>query len=175
MKKNFILMLLSMVLVGSFLSGCTGKTTANAEENFTSAAAQTETETPETETETTEAEEPETEETYKEGSLEFYQQLAEDLNIVEIYDSNDLTLEMLQNRNGKIIIEKCIGKVTSPEGDGIVLNYDDTEHYYICYSGVENISEGAIILTYFVYNPDTNYEDDILERFDYVIDSGLEN
>lgn len=160
MKKNFILMLLSMVLVGSFLSGCTGKSTVNAEEKITSAAAQTETET---------------EKSYKEGSLEFYQQLAEDLNIVEIYDSNDLTLEMLQNRNGKIIIEKCIGKVTSPEGDGIVLNYDDAEHYYICYSGVENIREGAVILTYFVYNPDTNYEDDILERFDYVIDSGLEN
>jgi len=35
--------------------------------------------------------------------------------------------------------------------------------------------EGDTILTYFIYNPDTNYMDDILERFDYVIDREVDN
>lgn len=111
----------------------------------------------------------------EEGTLEFYQQLVEDLEIIEVYDSSELTLEMLQNRNGKIIIEKCIGMVTSPEGDGKVLNYTNPDYYYINYSGVENIREGTIVLTYFIYDPDTNYEDDILERFDYIIDHEQED
>lgn len=111
----------------------------------------------------------------EEGTLEFYQQLVEDLEIIEVYDSSELTLEMLQNRNGKIIIEKCIGMVTSSEGDGKVLNYTNPDYYYINYSDVENIREGTIVLTYFIYNPDTNYEDDILERFDYIIDHEQED
>lgn len=64
----------------------------------------------------------------------------------------------------------------TPEGDGRVLNYTDPDYYYINYSRVENISVGDVILTYCVYNPNTNYEDDILERFDYIIDDKeLEN
>lgn len=104
-----------------------------------------------------------------EKSLEYYRMLSDDLGIIEIYDSEDLTLEMLQNRNGKLIIERCIGMVTSPEGDGTILDCDD-EYYYISYSSMEDIEVGDVIVSYFLYNPDTNYEDDVLERFDYVID-----
>lgn len=173
MKKKFIL--LSLVLSGTLLIGCTGKTADATEEiPLELEIVEQQAEIP-TSTENLLEEQVEEKAAVEEGSLEFYQMLSEDLGIIEIYDNSDLTLEMLQNRDGKIIIEKCIGIVTSPDGDGMVLNYEDAEHYYINYSGVENIREGTVILSYFIYNPDTNYEDDILERFDYVIDRGNED
>ncbi len=110
--------------------------------------------------------------TYK-GSLSFYQDIIEieELDIV-IYEVSELTMEILESRskNHRIIIEKCIGEVTSPEGDGKVLNYDNPDDYYINYSSITGVSTGDIILTYFIYNPDTDYFDDVLLRFDYIID-----
>lgn len=105
-----------------------------------------------------------------EDRVNFYRELSEEIGVIEVYDSADLTLEDLQNRNGKIIIEKCIGEVVSGEKDGKILNYEDPDHYYISYRSVEDCKVGDVILTYFIYNPDTDYEDDILERFDYIID-----
>lgn len=111
---------------------------------------------------------------YEPGSVDFYRQLVENLELVEIYDSSELTYEMLQERDGKIIIEECIGMVTDKTtGAGKVLN--TSEGYYINYSQVDGINDGTIILTYFIYNPDTNYEDDILYRFDYIIDREFED
>ena len=110
-----------------------------------------------------------------EDTLEFYKNLVEELDFLKVYDSSELTLELLINRNENLIIEKCIGEVINSEGNGRVLNgnYDgnfDSEYYYINYSSVEGADTGDIILTYFIYNPDTNYDDDILLRFDYIID-----
>lgn len=109
------------------------------------------------------------------GSLDFYRELSEEIGAIEIVDSADLSLEDLENRKGKIIIEKCIGVVENPDGDGRVLNCADPDYYYISYRSVEDFQEGDTILTYFIYNPDTNYADDILERFDYVIDREVDN
>lgn len=105
------------------------------------------------------------------GSLEFYDELVEDMEIIQIIDSDKLTMEMLQNRNGKIIIEKVIGQVTDSKGNGRVLNCTSPEYDYISYKSVENANIGDVILTYFVYNPDNNIEDDIMERFDLIIDT----
>lgn len=86
----------------------------------------------------------------------------------EIIDSADLTLEELENRNGKLIIERVVGVVDDAEtGAGHQL---DNANYYISYKYVDGISNGDIMCTYFIYNPDTNYCDDIIMRFDYVID-----
>lgn len=109
------------------------------------------------------------------GSLDFYRELSEEIGAIEIVDSADLSLEDLENRKGKIIIEKCIGVVENSDGDGKVLNCADPDYYYISYRSVEDFQEGDTILTYFIYNPDTNYADDILERFDYVIDREVDN
>lgn len=88
---------------------------------------------------------------------------------IEIINSCDLTLEMLQNRNGKLIIEKVIGEVDNfVTGAGHILDNPD---YYISYAGVDGISNGNIICSYMIYNPDNNYEDDIIYRFDYIIDA----
>ena len=109
------------------------------------------------------------------GSLDFYRELSEEIGAIEIVDSADLSLEDLENRKGKIIIEKCIGVVENSDGDGRILNCADPDYYYISYRSVEDFQKGDTILTYFIYNPDTNYADDILERFDYVIDREVDN
>lgn len=39
-------------------------------------------------------------------------------NICQFYDSSELTEDILANRQGKLIIEKCIGTVTDDEKNG---------------------------------------------------------
>lgn len=90
--------------------------------------------------------------------------------IVRVIESDDLTFDMLCNRNGDIIIEKVMGTVVDDEGNGKVLNCRNPEYDYISYKCVENANVGDTILTYFVYNPYTDFEDDIILRFDYIID-----
>ena len=95
---------------------------------------------------------------------------------VIIYDSNDLTLDMLENRNGQVIIERCYGVVIDDEnGAGKVLNPYDEDYDYISYSRCEGVREGTLMMTYLVYNPDTNYFDDIMERYDCVVSRELED
>jgi hypothetical protein len=102
--------------------------------------------------------------------VERYRDMTDKMEIVQIYDSANLTFEMLQNRKGKIIIEKVIGIMTDDNGNGRVLNCKNPEYDYISYKTVENAHIGDVIATYFVYNPDNNIEDDIIERFDLIID-----
>lgn len=101
-------------------------------------------------------------------NLYFYQNLANEINAVEIYDSSELTEEILWNRNGKIIVEKCIGIVLDDEGNGRQLNPAVEGQDYIRYHG---IPAGSVVLSVFVYNPETNWIDDILIRQDFVLDS----
>lgn len=90
---------------------------------------------------------------------------------ISIVNSYDLTIEELQSRNGKLIIEKVIGQVDNfVTGAGHQL---DNPNFYISYKGVEGISNGNIICTYFIYNPENNYEDDIMYRYDYIIDAQI--
>lgn len=89
----------------------------------------------------------------------------------KVYNSDELTREILEHRNGKIIIERCIGEVTNATtGDGKVLNAADEEYNYISYKGVNlGINNGTRIVTFLCYNPDTNGVDDILDRYDYIL------
>lgn len=90
---------------------------------------------------------------------------------IEIINSNDLTIEELQSRNGKLIIEVVIGQVDNfVTGAGHILDNPD---YYISYANMNGISNGNIICTYFIYNPENNYEDDIMYRYDYIIDAQI--
>ena len=92
-------------------------------------------------------------------------------NHISIINSCDLTIEELQSRNGKLIIEVVIGQVDNfVTGAGHQLDNPD---FYISYKGVEGISNGNIICTYFIYNPENNYEDDIMYRYDYIIDAQI--
>lgn len=92
--------------------------------------------------------------------------------VVKVLDCNDLTLEMLTTRCTEeqhiMYIEKIVGVVTDDEGNGMVLNPPTDGGYYISYESVENVTKGDMIITYCVYNPYSNYDDDIIERWDFV-------
>ncbi len=105
-----------------------------------------------------------------------YYAYAESLDLIEIIDSPDLTMEMLEARNGKLIIERAVGVVTDIEtGDGYLIGYPE---FYISYEQLvsenENVQNGNVVCSYIVYNPDNNYCDDIIMRFDYLIDAKSE-
>lgn len=94
-------------------------------------------------------------------------------NKVFVYDAGELTEEVLENRIGTLIIERCIGIVTDKEnGDGQILNYDN-DRYYIAYRNDTceelNLRNGTVLASYMVYNPSNNYIDDIMERYDFVV------
>lgn len=97
-----------------------------------------------------------------------------------IYGTDEITKEILETRTESeaIIIERVVGMVTnkSNPGDGIILNTENSDYNYISYSSVDFATcDGTIILTYFVYNPGTNDIDDIMERYDFVLDREYED
>lgn len=93
------------------------------------------------------------------------------LSSYQMYDASELTAEILENRNGITIIERCVGFVEdSVKGDGVVLNAFDHQYNYISYRSCgQEVRDGTILVSYMVYNPDTTYIDDITERYDFVI------
>lgn len=94
----------------------------------------------------------------------------------ELYESCDLTPEILRTRaeRHEIIIEKIIGVCLDDEGNGQILNPWDEDHDYISYASAPGIREGDVVMTLLTYNPDTNWDDDVIERRDFVIDPGVE-
>lgn len=90
--------------------------------------------------------------------------------MVKVIDCNDLTEEMLTTRKEKNImyIERIIGKVTDNAKNGKVFNPPVDGGYYISYASVEDAEIGDTIITYCVYNPFSNYDDDVIERWDFI-------
>ena len=72
-------------------------------------------------------------------------------------------LDALENRNGKIVIEVSSGTVLDDAGNG-----QDVCGYYIKYDS-SRFSAGDQVQSVFVYNPETNYIDDIVSRTDTLI------
>ena len=110
---------------------------------------------------------------------------ANGLRDYQLVDSSELTTELLENREGITIIERCIGMAINAEaGDGVILNSPSNCGWYIacptdgCYTpykvGDYQMRDGTVFLSYMVYNPDNNYIDDIMERYDFILDRGLE-
>lgn len=75
----------------------------------------------------------------------------------------DALTPILENRNGKIIIEVSNGTVSDSEGNGT-----DDLGYYRHYDS-EKFTSGDYVQSVFVYSPDTNSVDDILYRVDTLI------
>ncbi len=86
-------------------------------------------------------------------------------NYLNVIDTSDLTYKMITHRKGKVLVERVIGKVKNNKGDGQVLN--NTEYNYICYKNHIDCKKGDIIVTYVLYDPENNIEDDIIARWDY--------
>jgi len=112
------------------------------------------------------------------SQVEFYDHMIQDVNAIEIYDTSELTPQIMANRNGKIIVEKIIGEVTNYKLDGKILNCSEADGgytnkdggNYISYERVEGAKEGDKIVTYYIYNPFTNVQDDVWTRLDFIID-----
>ena len=76
----------------------------------------------------------------------------------------DAMTEVLENRNGKIIIEVIEATVLDDEGNG-----SDQFGFYVKYDS-KRFAKGDKVQSVFVYNPETNYVDDILYRVDSLIE-----
>lgn len=113
---------------------------------------------------------------YTDAEQSFLEEFEKEVYLYRLYDSSELTGEMLENRNGDVIVERCIGIVVNKEtGDGRLLNYPDPDYYYISYSRMDEVRDGTIVLSYMVYDPDNNYTDGIMERYDFVLSRELED
>lgn len=88
--------------------------------------------------------------------------------MIRIVESDKLTSRMLTTRKNKVLyIEYFVGKQINKEGDGRI---DTNRKYnYVSYKR-SGFHKGDKIRTYCVYNPHTNYEDDISERYDELVD-----
>lgn len=75
----------------------------------------------------------------------------------------DRMTEILENRNGKIIIEVIEATVLDYDG-----NACDDFGFYVKYDSGK-YEKGDRVQTAFVYNPENNYLDDILYRVDTLI------
>lgn len=115
---------------------------------------------------------------YYNSQVEFYDEMIENVSTLKIYDTDDLTPEIMANRNGKIIVEKIVGEVTNDKLEGRILNCNAEDGgytnkdggNYISYERVEGAKKGDKILTYYIYSPFTNEQDDVLTRLDFIID-----
>ena len=76
----------------------------------------------------------------------------------------DAMTEILENRNGNIIIEVIQATVLDDEGNG-----SDQFGFYVKYDS-KRFAKGDKVQSVFVYNPETNYVDDILYRVDSLIE-----
>ena len=105
----------------------------------------------------------------EEYNIPLSSQLGLSTHPVMVFQPDELSLEVLENRNGAVVIEMLISRIDSVEtGDGTVLN-TDSEFNYISfreYLKTNEAKDGDIMLTYCVYDPSNNYEDDIVIRFD---------
>ena len=99
-----------------------------------------------------------------------YTDVAKNAPVVKVIDCNNLTEKMLTTRAERNVmyIERIIGKVTDNAKNGKILNPPDDGGYYISYASVEDARQGDLIITYCVYNPYSNWEDDVIERWDFI-------
>ena len=76
----------------------------------------------------------------------------------------DRLTSVIENRNGRIIIELIDATVLDDDRNG-----SDSFGFYVKYDSGQ-FSKGDKVRSVFVYNPDTNYLDDIVCRIDQLIE-----
>lgn len=101
-----------------------------------------------------------------------YTDVAKNAPITKVIDCDKLTEKMLTHRSSKkhhiMYIERIYGIITDNKKNGKVLNPPVDGGYYISYANVKNARKGDLIITYCVYNPYTNWDDDVIERWDFI-------
>lgn len=83
---------------------------------------------------------------------------------IESESDYDSFMDVLETRDGKIIIEVSNGSVLDNEGNGT-----DSLGFYRRYD-CEKFCEGDIVQSVFIYNPNSNSLDDIVYRMDRIIE-----
>lgn len=94
--------------------------------------------------------------------------VAKPQSAMAVYDESELTPDILESRNGRIIIEVITGTCTDYYGNGLT-----SQGEAISYDLVGGVFPGSQIKTYIIYNPQSNEPDDIVQRYDYVISGGF--
>lgn len=106
------------------------------------------------------------------SKLAKYRKLAKQIEINNGFTAIDSAncVDEYWTHKGTVFVERIIGKVIDNNGNGKVLNLakDNKEYDYISYANVK-ANKGDIIVTYCLYNPESNGEDDIIARWDYII------
>ena len=101
-----------------------------------------------------------------------YTDVAKNATITRVINCDKLTEKMLTHRSSKkrhiMYIERIVGRVTDNKKNGKVLNPPKNGGYYISYRSVKNARKGDLVITYCVYNPFSNYDDDVIERWDFI-------
>lgn len=83
---------------------------------------------------------------------------------VEIYSFDEWTEDIYTERDGRLVFVKMVSYVTDGEhGDGV----DDSGGYIAFEPG--QFETGDIIESYFLANPETDYCDDFIARWDEVV------
>lgn len=83
---------------------------------------------------------------------------------VATQEDHEALIPILEQREGQIIIEVSNGTVLDADGNGV-----DDCGYYIHYD-MNRFSIGDYVQSVFIYNPETNYIDDIVCRMDILIE-----
>lgn len=78
--------------------------------------------------------------------------------------------DIITKRKPFLVVETCIGTVTDRHEDGRAYGYDHNGNF-IGYGNVNNVQLADKVLSFMVWNPFNNYEDDIIARFDFIVGS----
>ena len=105
----------------------------------------------------------------EQGSLADYE------DRLRVYDASELTGKILREREGTILIERVLGTCLDEDGNGRMLNPDNPDYDRISYADVENVHAGDVVETYLVYDPTTTGYEDVVVRFDFVVDKVVES
>lgn len=101
-----------------------------------------------------------------------FSDVAKNAPITQVIDCDKLTENMLTHRSNKkrhiMYIERIYGIVTDNKKNGKIINPPKYGGYYISYTSVKGARKGDTIITYCVYNPYSNYDDDVIERWDFI-------
>ena len=110
--------------------------------------------------------------TFTPAQARTFPDVAKNAPITRVIDCDKLTGKMLTHRSSKkrhiMYIERIVGRVTDNKKNGKVLNPPKDGGYYISYKSVKGARKGDLVITYCVYNPFSNYDDDVIERWDFI-------
>lgn len=77
--------------------------------------------------------------------------------------------QLPEDRNGQVYVVVDVGICTDSSGNGILIDsWVDPEYNYMSYREVTGVQPGDIVYTFDIMNPYSNYDDDIVYRFDVI-------